>query len=160
MKRNTGIEQKSEKLFSKDESFYNDQVNMLSEYYNFNLVNFKNSEAECLQMKSDLLDMKFLFSKLHTFYEMFDNEGSRNRGQYFNRTFYNELMEFTENNLTHIKDNHPNVYVIYHVLRMNETLNDDYLYTMLTYLKKEHKKLSKKSLNYYYNYITSYYNEN
>ncbi|MBK9334785.1 MAG: hypothetical protein IPM96_20895 [Ignavibacteria bacterium] len=143
--------------FSKDESFYNDQVNMLSEYYNFNLVNFKNSEAECLQMKSDLLDMKFLFSKLHTFYEMLDNEGSRNRGQYFNRTFYDELMEFTENNLAHIKDSHPNVFIIYHVLRMNETLKDDYLNTILTYLKSKHRKFSKKSLSHFYNYITSYY---
>ncbi len=143
--------------FSKNESFYNEQVNLLSEFYNFNLINFKNTKAECLQLKSDLLDMKFLFSKLHTFYEMFDNEGSRNRGQYFNRTFYDELMEFTENNLSHIKDNHPNVFIIYHVLRMNETLNDNYLNTMLNYLKINNKKFNKVNLSYYYNYITSYY---
>ncbi|HQY52615.1 MAG TPA: hypothetical protein PLD63_09615 [Ignavibacteria bacterium] len=151
---------KSQKnLFSKDEDYYNNEVNLLSEYYSHNQSKYKNIKAEILQEKSDNIDMRFIFEKLHTFHEMFDNEGSRNRDKFFNRTFYEEIKSYIENNLKNVRDEHPNIYIIYLVLKMNETFNDDYLDSLLKFLKANQKKFTNYNLVYYYNYITAYYNK-
>ncbi|MBS1519217.1 MAG: hypothetical protein JSS91_14115 [Bacteroidetes bacterium] len=145
------------KSFSKDDEYYINEVNLLTEYYYYNHSKYKNEKADCLQAKSDSLDMRYLFSKLHTFHEMFENEGTRNRGRYFNRGFYDEIMTFIENNISLIKKEHPNVYIIYLVLKMNESFNDDHLNQLQSYLTLNQKKFPEGKMLYYYNYITSYF---
>jgi hypothetical protein len=141
--------------FSRDGTYYLNQMNLESEYFMHNFSRFKLKFAECLQRRSECLDYYFIFSKLHNFHEMSFNSVSKKKT--FNKTYFTEIMNHIENNRNDILKNHPNIFIIYLVLKMEETLDDKYLVELLDYLKKNERKFTKESLSYYYHYVRAYY---
>ncbi len=145
------------KEFSKDNIYYRNQVNLQTEYYYFNFGNIRTDFANCLQEKSDNLDYYFIFNKLHNFHEMIHNEGIKNKNNFYDKRFLKEIVTAIEANREVIYKKHPNIFIIYNVLMMFDTLDDKYLYELLDYLKLNGKKFTKNSLSYYYQYASQYY---
>lgn len=143
--------------YSKDSDFYLNQANLLSEYYYFNFGDIRSDFTGSLQDKSDNLDFYFIFSKLHNFHEMLHNEGSKNKNVFYKKIFFNEIRSYIEENRKIIFEKHPNIFIIYIVLMMFDTLDDKYLYELLSYLKSNETKFTKDNLNYYYQYASQYY---
>jgi len=146
-----------EKEFSKDTEFYLNQIKLENENYYYNLDSFKTEYAKCLQSKSDNIDFNFIFSKLHTFHEMLNNQNSSNKILPFKKTFSNEIFDYIDKNKSVIISRHPNIYIIYLQIMMFSTLRDEYLKELLNFLKANENKFCETNLSYYYNYIVSYY---
>jgi hypothetical protein len=151
------LTESKKKKFSKDEEYYLNQYKMENEFYYNNFTFFRTGNIPYLQNKSDNLDFHFIFSKLHTFNEMLHMEGSKNKNAFYKKTFLTEIMDFVRKNIKKIEDKHPNIFIIYQVFMMFDTLEDKYLENLLKYLKIHEKKFSKDKLNYYYHYVTQYY---
>lgn len=143
------------KSFSKDDNYYLADINIYDSIFYFNFSNFKLKFADILQSKSDSIDYLFVFLKLHIFNEMMENEDGRNLK--FNKRFYNEVITFVKENKNEIAENHPNIYIIYLVVLMNESDDDLYVEELKRYLRINEIKINKDKLKYYYHYIRAYY---
>ena len=151
------IADSQKKLFSKDDDYYLNQTNLEIEYYSFYFNRFQNEFAKCLQNKTDNLNFYFVFCKLHNFLEMFNNELNKGSKSKFNKSFYNEIISFVEENKSEIQNKHPNLYIIYNVLQMYVTDDLIYLNELRKYLNENGRKFDKSNLSHYYNYLVSYY---
>ncbi|MEO6696239.1 MAG: hypothetical protein ABIY50_11675 [Ignavibacteria bacterium] len=146
---------KSQKrLFQKNDIDYTNQSNLESQYFEYYKSRFRNEHAECLQNISDMRDFSFIFSKLHIFFEMYMNEEIGRKK--FDKKFYNEIISFIETNKNTISKLHPNIYIIYLVLLMHDTLDDKFFFKLEDYLKKNEKRFTTTSLGFYYNYLISF----
>jgi len=146
-----------ETSFSKDSEFYRSKIEYEQEYYYYNFNKYKQEFAFCLQEKSDNLDYYFIFSKLHTFMEMFTNEINTARPDKFNKSFYIEIISAVEKNKELISKKHPNIFIAYNVLQMFITSDKLYLEQLTSYLESNESKFSKEKLSHYYNYFVAYY---
>ncbi|MDQ3194405.1 MAG: hypothetical protein M3P82_05330 [Bacteroidota bacterium] len=146
-----------EKSFSKDDVYYLNRINLDNEKIYFNFSKSKREYNKYLQDKSDNLDYYYMFSKLHTFNEMLHSEGRRNKLNFYNRTLLSEILTLVKLNKDKIASYHPNLYIIYIVFLMFDTLEDKYLKELQSYLEKYEKKFKKEKLSYYYHYVTQYY---
>ena len=147
------------KQFSRDEKFYANQVNLEHEYYLYNFDKYKFTYAKCLQNKSENIDLNFIFQKLHVFNEMLNNQKSVGKTVLFNKTFFDDILIYMENNKKIIKTSHPNLYIIYLQIMMFTHLKKEYMDELKTYLMLNEKKFSrsdKSVLAYYYNYLVSF----
>lgn len=151
------ISELQSKSFSKDDSHYENQFNLERENYYFNFNKLKFTFASCLQSKSDVLDYHFIFSKLHTFNEMFNSQRISGKILPYNKTFLNEIISFIEANKRTISLKHPNIYIIYHQIMMSIYNDVKYLNELFRYIKVNEKKFSKVQLSYYYYYLASYF---
>jgi len=156
-KKYKDIQNERIRKFSKDADYYIDQYYLDNEYYYFNYANYRSENVSIIQSKSDNLDNFFLFTKLHTFNEMVHLEGSKNKNSFYDRTFLNEINSYIEKNLAKYEQNHPNIYIIYTVFKMFETMDDNYLKKLKDYINAQEKWFLKKNLMYYYHYITQYF---
>lgn len=154
MEMNSLVKEQRE-VYSKNDGYYLNQINILTEKYYYEENNFKLKFAECLQEKSDNLDYYFVLNKLHSFHEMLDNEPGKDR--VFDKKFLNEINSFVQNNLEVISNEHPKIYIIYLVVKMNMTFEDKYLNKLINYLKNNESKFTHESLCYYYHYVRAYY---
>lgn len=145
------------KVFSKDESYYLNKINLVNEMFYFKFGNIRGELEKGLQDKSDNLDYYFAFTKLHCFNEMIHNEGAENKNNFFDKKYFKEIIQQIEKNKAEISINHPNVYIIYCVVNMFQTLDDKYLSLLVGYLKSKEKRFHKKNLIYYYHYVTQYF---
>ncbi|HMS32548.1 MAG TPA: hypothetical protein PKC91_00545 [Ignavibacteria bacterium] len=145
------------KVYSKDESFYLNKINLVNEIFYFKFGDIRGELEIGLQEKSDNLDYFYAFTKLHCFNEMIHNEGVINKNKFFNKKNFNEIISLVENNKDEIYKNHPNLLIIYYVVNMFQTLDDKYLYGLIDFLKNKEKKFRKKNLKYYYHYLTQYF---
>ena len=143
-----------EKFFQKNDVYYINQSNLEYQYYEYNNSRFRKKYADCLQNMSDMRDYSFIFSKLHTFFAMFTNEQSGKKD--FDKKFFKEILGFVESNKKIIMRKHPNIYIIYLVVLMHDTLNDKFFYDLVNYLKIYENRFTKSSLSFYYNYVISY----
>lgn len=147
------------KQFSRDEKFYANQVNLEHEYYLYNFDKYKFTYAKCLQNKSENIDLNFIFQKLHVFNEMLNNQKSVGKTVLFNKTFFDDILIYMENNKKIIKTSHPNLYIIYLQIMMFTHLKKEYMDELKTYLMLNEKKFSRSDnsvLPYYYNYLVSF----
>ncbi len=144
------------KRFSRDESYYRNQTDLLSEYYSLNYSFPDKKISKTLQEKSDNVDLGFIFSKLHCFNEMIDTNLRLNSPLKFRLTFFDDVMNYVEKNETEIKKKHPNVYIIYLRVRMVSTMDDKYFLRLKIFLQEKINKFTNEKLCYYYNYIVSY----
>ncbi|MEO6694640.1 MAG: hypothetical protein ABIO41_05490 [Ignavibacteria bacterium] len=141
--------------FPKESIFYQNQINLEDVNFRYNINKYKKEFAECLQNSSDLIDSNFMFLKLHCFREMNLNE--LGKGKTFTKNFINEIKSRIEENVTEISNKHPNLYIIYLVTMMENTMDDNYLNILLKYLDKNGRKFKKDNLIFYYNYLRNYY---
>lgn len=144
-------------VYSKDESFYLNKINLVNELFYFKFGDIRGELEIGLQDKSDNLDFFYAFTKLHCFNEMIHNEGAINKDKFFKKKFFKEIISLVENNKDEIYKNHPNLLIIYFVVNMFLTLDDKYLNGLVDYLKSKEKKFHKKNLKYYYHYVTQYF---
>lgn len=147
------------KQFSRDEKFYANQVNLEHEYFLYHFDKFKFTFAKCLQNKSDNIDLNFVFQKLHVFNEMLNNQNSVRKTVLFNKTFFDDVMNFIGNNKKIIRASHPNMYIIYLQIMMYTQLRKEYMEELKSYLMFNEKKFSrsdKSVVAYYYNYLVSF----
>lgn len=144
-------------VYSKDESFYLNKINLVNELFYFKFGDIRGELEIGLQDKSDNLDFFYAFTKLHCFNEMIHNEGAINKDKFFKKKFFKEIISLVENNKDEIYKNHPNLLIIYFVVNMFLTLDDKYLNGLVDYLKSKEKKFHKKYLKYYYHYVTQYF---
>ncbi|MEP7145979.1 MAG: hypothetical protein ABI792_03105 [bacterium] len=146
-----------EKSYSKDDEYYLNKINLDNEKFYFNFSKSKREYNKELQDKSDHLDYYYMFSKLHTFNEMLHSEGRRNKNNFYSRSQLSEILSHIKLNKEKIYKDHPNLYIIYIVFLMFDTLDDKYLRELKDYLERNEKKFKKNKLSYYYHYLTQYY---
>jgi len=145
------------KIFNKESSYYLNKVNLHEEEYFFKMPDIQFEFPDDLQYKSDNLDYFYIFSKLHTFYDMSIHQYHNKNILKFNKTFYPELTEYVKINEKNISKDHPNIYIIFLVLMMSRDKDQDsYYFKLVKYLKLKDKIFSKIQLCYYYRYLVSY----
>lgn len=147
-----------DKSFLKDDEYYYTRANIAYEDYYFNFEKQRHEYPPQLQERSDNFDYFFIFSKLHAFRDMMNHQSNMVKDLKFRRGFYDEIISHIEKNITNIKDNHPNIYIVYLSFMMETNLdNEAYVKEYETYLGRNLNKIPKNRLNYYYTYLTSYY---
>ncbi|MBK8553574.1 MAG: hypothetical protein IPL53_21945 [Ignavibacteria bacterium] len=103
------------------------------------------------------MDYYFSFAKLHTFNQMFHSDADKDEKIHYNKKYYAEIIEFVEANKDEIYKHHPNLFIIYCVVRMFDSMDDKYLRELKSYLKIKGEKFRKDKQSYYYHYVTQYY---
>ena len=144
------------KQFSKDNTFYENEIELETDYYYFNYKKFAKEYASCLERKSENIDLAFIFHKLHCFNEMIYNEYLNNNSFSYNKSFYEEIFSYIKGNEINIFKKHPNIYIIYNVLLLWKTNDKKYIGSLLKYLDENGSKFDKVKLSYYYYYFLSY----
>lgn len=140
----------------KDNTFYEDQIELLTEYYYFNYSKLRNEYADCLHEKSDNIDLEFVFHKLHMYLEMIYNEYMNNNSLSYNKTFYEDVINYVKRNEKKISRHHPGIYLIYCVVLLWKTSDDAYIKILLDYLDSQKKIFPDEKIKYYYYYILTY----
>ncbi|MEO8666095.1 MAG: hypothetical protein ABI462_11430, partial [Ignavibacteria bacterium] len=146
-----------DRSFSKDDQHYLNRINLDNEKFYFNFGKSKREYNKYLQDKSDNLDFFYMFSKLHTFHEMLHSEGRRNKNNFYKKNLLSEILSNVKLNKEKIATEHPNLYIIYLVFMMFDTIDDNYLKELQGYLENYEKKFNKDKLSYYYHYVTMYH---
>lgn len=144
------------KIKIKDNTYYEDQIELLTEFYYFNYDKLRNVHSECLQDKSDNIDMEFVFHKLHMYLEMIFNEYMNNKSITYKKTFYNEVINYVRMNEKNIMKHHPGIYLIYNIVLLWKTSDDKFIKIFLDYLESQTKIFPIKKLKYYFYYILTY----
>ncbi len=146
-----------DKLFSKDEEYYINRINLIDELINYKFGDIREEFDKVKQDKSDTLDFYFSFAKLHTFNEMYRSGELNNKNNHYIKKYYPEILNFVEENIEVIYKKHPNLYIIYCVIKMFENMDDRYLKQLIKYLDLKGRRFKKNKLSYYYHYISQYY---
>lgn len=145
------------KCFSKDEEYYINRINFINELIEHKFGDLREKFDYNKQLKSDTLDYYYSFAKLHTFNEMFHSDAGKDEKIHYDKKYYSEITEFVEKNKEEIYKHHPNLFIIYCVVRMFDSMDDRYLQELKDYLKIKGEKFRKDKRSYYYHYITQYY---
>ncbi len=141
--------------YSRDDDFYLNEINLEHELYLFGLNDHKVEYAKYLEKLDELTDYHFSFLKLHLFNSMHSYETEH--GRKFKKGFDEMILTTIERNRGIISRKHPNIYVIYLVVRMNRSGDDKYLVELNEFLMKNERKFPLSKLSYYYHYIRAYY---
>lgn len=144
------------KIKIKDNTFYEDQIELLTEYYYFNYNKLRDEYAECLLEKSENIDLEFVFHKLHMYLEMIYNEYMNNSKFSYKKTFYDDVINFVWENEKKISKHHPGIYLIYCVVLLWKSSDDKYIKILLDYLDSQRKIFPDEKIRYYYYYILTY----
>lgn len=150
------IKDDQNKIKSRDNVFYENQVELDTEYFYFNYNRFKYEYAECLDKKALNIDLEFLFHKLHCFHEMIYNEYLNNKTFSYNKTFHDESLQYIKTNEKLISTKHPNLYIIYKVILLWESDSRDILFDLLDYIDKNKKVFTNEHMSLYYYYCLTY----
>jgi hypothetical protein len=149
--------------FSKDGDYYIKRALAIGEKYQLEFSKIKYEFSPLLQEQSDNMDYLILFEKLHLFHQMFQSSRKPGTKDKYRKEWYNEALEKVESNVDLYKQQHPNIYIIYLVLKMFSDDDEHVMNQLANYLSKTSSKFPKVKLSYYYEYLTSYcitkYNE-
>ena len=148
-----------QKKFSKDNSFYENEIEIETDDYYFNINKFRHMRSGELQRKSFNIDLAFIFHKLHCFNEMRHNEYLNDNSFSYEKTFYQEIDNYLRSIESVIAKNHPNVFIISNVLRLHKTSDKKIIDTLLKYIEDNINKFTKEKISYYYNYLLTYISE-
>ena len=142
--------------FSKDGDYYFRKSLVISEKYQNDFGKIKYEYSSLLQEQSDNIDYLILFEKLHMFHQMFQSkQNSADRNNYV-QIWHDEVFRRVEKDIAAIERNHPNIYIIYLVLKMLRDNDDKIMNDLKSYLNKVGSKFPVSKLGYYYEYLTSY----
>ena len=150
------VEAFQKKQFSKDNTYYENAIEIETDYFYFNYNKFSNEFAQCLERKSQNIDLAFIFHKLHCFNEMIYNEYLNNNSFEYKKSFYDEIFKFIKLNKNAISKKHSNIFFIYNILLLWKTNDKKYIGILLKNLDEMGKKLEKVILSYYYYYFLTY----
>lgn len=142
--------------FSKDGDYYFRKSLVISEKFQYDFGKIKHEYSPLLQEQSDNIDYLILFEKLHLFHQMFQSGQNSAQRDKYNQIWYDEVFRSVENNLAIIEKEHPNIYIIYLVLKMLKNNDDKIMKDLKLYLNKVGSKFPASKLAYYYEYLTSY----
>lgn len=147
----------SESTFSKNEEFYSNQSRIEMEYHYFIMNRDYRLIPKSLNDRTKSVNYQFLYEKLQNFYEIRACRLTFPVGFDIEKTFYQEIMLFVEQNYEEIKSFHPNIYLKYLCNKMFETYDDKYLNEFDAYCKKNIKRFDDELLSCYYIYSVSYH---
>ena len=142
--------------FSKDGDYYFRKSLVISEKFQYDFGKIKHEYSPLLQEQSDNIDYLILFEKLHMFHQMFQSKQNSTDRKNYKQIWYEEILRTVEESLAVIEKEHPNIYIIYLVLRMLRDNDDKIMKELKSYLNRVGSKFPPSKLGYYYEYLTSY----
>ncbi|MBE2256763.1 MAG: hypothetical protein IAE65_11240 [Ignavibacteria bacterium] len=144
--------------FAKNSDFYETALKFYDSDYYYNYFISKSDYSESIINLNQTLDYNFCFEKLHHYNLRYNHNISSSQKYDLNISFLNEILKFVNDNLTDIKKNHPNLYLVF--LNTNYFLekgNPDILDEYKNYLFKVSDKFDLKTNHYYFSYLVSLY---
>ncbi len=140
------------KIFIKDDAYYRNlaEIELLNHYVNGSPGGLKNSV--------DNIDLHFIFAKLHRYRDILLFQSLHPKSIDYKMLFWDEIIEYIKANITAIKKEHPNLYIIYlTVMAMANKNGHTYISVLKEYLSQNERRFNKERLSYYYNYVVSFY---
>jgi hypothetical protein len=100
----------------KSDKFYRGRIFLYQSRDAFEKEFMPDIESDTGQIINASLDNYFVISKLFRFHEFFSKQYINKEKVNYDWTFYKEIMNYIENNLYYIKNNHPEIFLRYRML--------------------------------------------
>lgn len=146
----------------RDENYYSNRVLIEGDYYYLTINDHLFDYPEILDRKRDNIIYNFYFMLLHCYNDMLFHQ--RYAGKNFGLKFpyLNEIISDIRSNLSQIKSEHPNIYVIYLTILISQKIDlgentGELEKEYVSYLEKNIQKFDNSQLYHYYLYLLNYY---
>lgn len=153
---------KFDNKYKRDENYYSNRVLIEGDYYYLTLNDHLFDYPEILDRKRDNIIHNFYFQLLHCYNDMMIHQGYAGKDFGLKFPYLNEILTDISNNAVQIRNEHPNIYVIYLTILISQKvqigedtwqLEKEYI----AYLEKNIHKFDNSQLFHYYLYLINYY---
>lgn len=146
--------------FARNSDFYTAAIKLYNLDYYYNFYDLKKEKNKNLEVINSFMDFNFCFDKLHHLNCRFNHNIISKEQFTLDITFLQPILTFIKNNITAIKNQNPNLYLVY--LNSLYNLNNSdvkYLALYKKYLLSNCSKFDKDTNHFYYYYLISLYQE-
>lgn len=146
--------------FARNSDFYTAAIKLYDLDYYYNFYDLKKEKNTNLEVINSFIDFNFCFDKLHHLNCRFNHNMLSKEQFTLEISFLQPILTFIKNNISVIKNQNPNLYLVY--LNSLYNLNNSdvkFLAMYKKYLFNNCSNFDKDTNHFYYNYLISLYAE-
>lgn len=154
------FKQELESKFARNSDFYTAVIKLYDIDYYYNFYDRKKEKNANLEIINSFMDFNFCFDKLHHLNCRFNHNIISKEQFTLDISFLQPILTFIKGNITVVKNQNPNLYLVYLNSLYNMNNSDvKFLTKYKKYLFNNCLKFDKHTNHFYYNYLISLYAE-